>query len=199
MEQKLKEYGAELVRSFEFAVETAKMEKKSNRTSKYNMTVDIKDNLHDPLKEFAQEKGIEYHRSNLSQFFIIDNQKVKIKFHNSLSRKKRKIIQQAENPQIKLPLECFKQTHAEVEAEWEIGIETSAERTALKVLRIVDFPNRIVKTVFDSKTSNLVELKQRIKSNQKEEHGNNLIKNKITTKEIYKSQENKESKIENDI
>lgn len=192
----------DLIQIIQFAIDIAKREKKFGRTSKYNMTVDIKDNLHEPLKTLAEESGIQYCRSNLSQYFVIDNKKVKIKFHNSLCKSKREIIEQAETPQLKIPFKGLVNPPTLEESEWEIGIETSAERTALKILRIVDFPNKNSETIFNHKF-NVIQF-PKSSNNENEKNTNEMeIKNKIRTKEKYKSTKEKEdkneSKIENDI
>lgn len=186
----------ELTQIIKFAIDVAKSEKKSNRTSNYNMVVDIKDNLHEPLKSFAEEKGIQYGRSNLSQYFVIDNEKVKIKFHNSLPKIKREIIKNAESTQMVLPLECFAKERKINDSEFEIGIKTSTDRTTLQMVRVADFNNEFAETLYNHKA---VILKHPIVDNiQKNDGANNQeTKSNFRIKESLrqeKEQENKEER-----
>lgn len=187
----------DLVQIIKFAVEVAKSEKKSNRTSNYNMAVDIKDNLHEPLKSFAEEKGIQYFRSNLSQYFVIDNEKVKIKFHNSLPKVKRKIIENAETSQLTLPLECFLQESKIKDSEFEIGIKTSADRTVLQIVRVADFNNEFAETLYNN---NVIILKHHSTKSVQENEETNTSETKFIfrVKESLK-QENEEERKENDV
>lgn len=186
----------DLVQIIKFAIEVAKSEKKSNRTSNYNMAVDIKDNLHEPLKSFAEEKGIQYFRSNLSQYFVIDNEKVKIKFHNSLPKVKREIIENAETSQLALPLECFSKESKIKDSEFEIGIKTSADRTVLQIVRVADFNNEFAETLYNN---NVIILKHHsTKSVQDKETDTSETKSIFRVKESLK-QENEEERKENDV
>lgn len=187
----------DLVQIIKFAIEVAKSEKKSNRTSNYNMAVDIKDNLHEPLKSFAEEKGIQYFRSNLSQYFVIDSEKVKIKFHNSLPKVKREIIENAETSQLTLPLECFSKESKIKDSEFEIGIKTSADRTVLQIVRVADFNNEFAETLYNN---NVIILKHHSAKSVQEnkETDTSETKSIFRVKESLK-QENEEERKENDV
>lgn len=187
----------DLVQIIKFAIEVAKSEKKSNRTSNYNMAVDIKDNLHEPLKSFAEEKGIQYFRSNLSQYFVIGSEKVKIKFHNSLPKVKREIIENAETSQLTLPLECFSKESKIKDSEFEIGIKTSADRTVLQIVRVADFNNEFAETLYNN---NVIILKHHSAKSVQEnkETDTSETKSIFRVKESLK-QENEEERKENDV
>lgn len=188
-----------LAQIIKFAIEVAKTEKKSNRTSNYNMAVDIKDNLHEPLKSFAEENGFRYCRSNLSQYFIIGNEKVKIKFHNSLPKTKRDIIEKAESTQMVLPLECFTEEHQIKDSEFEIGIKTSQDRTTLQIVRVADFNNEFAETLYNHKVvilnhPNIDKMQENIDVNNQENKSNFRIKEQFKLEK-----ENIEERKENDI
>ncbi len=201
---KIYEIKDELIQIIKFAVDVAKLEKKSKRTSNYNMTIDIKDNLYEPLKSFAEEKDICYCRSHLSQYFIINNEKVKIKFHNSLPKAKREIIENSEFTQMTFPLECFAQKDEIKDSEFEIGIKTSVDRTTLQIIRVADFNNKFVETLYNH---NVVILKHPAIDNIRENKDTNLqeikpnfrVKESLKQEKEQKEQENKEERNANDI
>ena len=178
------------------AIKLANDEKKDNRTSNYNMTIDIKDNMHNQLKEFTKLQDIDYHRCNLSQYFIINGTKIKIKFHNNLSKIKKEIIEKATIRQMMLPLEFFIKNTEKKDCEWEIGIEISKDRKTLKAIRMVDFNNKIIETLYQNK-SNILDFSNN--NEQQERKSNFKLKESIIKEQDTKKVEKKEKKNKNDI
>lgn len=139
----------DIVRIIKLALTTMNSERKPKH-SNYNLAQDFKDNLDKDLKDFCESKGFEYKRSGQSQMLIIAGIVVKIKMHTSLKKMQRDIIEEVESKYIQLKIvnNVDGETQSILPHNWEIGIELSKNRKELEKVRLADFDNGIIKSMY---------------------------------------------------
>ena len=138
-----------IIRIIKLALTIMNSERKQKH-SNYNLAQDFKDNLDKDLKDFCESQGFEYKRSGQSQMLIIAGTVVKIKMHTSLNKLQRDIIEKAESKYIQLKI--VDNIDGEIQSilphNWEIGIELSKNRKELEKIRLADFDNGIIKSMY---------------------------------------------------
>ena len=184
----------------ELALSAANNEKITGVTTANNLALDIKDNWNEPFAIFATENGIHFYRSGLSQYFIIEDLKVKIKFHNSLNKHKRNVLKDSEMPQLKLFPDATLSDLNFYDEEWELGIQTNKNRDSLLYLRLSDFKNDTSHLLYAKGESKIIDISDVLNKNDdvSQEKKNN-IRTKESISDIKAEEQDINKELGNDI
>ena len=168
-------------------------------TTANNLALDIKDNWNEPFTLFASENGIRFYRSGLSQYFIIEDIKVKIKFHNSLNRHKRNVIKDSEMPQLKLFPETAIPDINLYDEEWELGIQTNKTRDALLYIRLSDFKNDSSHLLYAKGETKVIDFNNVLNKDNDIKFEKNNIRVKENISKAKTEEQNVDKELENGI
>ena len=183
----------------ELALSAANSEKIVGITTANNLALDIKDNWNEPFTLFASENGIRFYRSGLSQYFIIEDIKVKIKFHNSLNRHKRNVIKDSETPQLKLFPETVIPDINLYDEEWELGIQTNKTRDALLYIRLSDFKNDSSHLLYAKGETKVIDFNDALNKDNDIQFEKNNIRVKENISKAKTEEQNVDKELENGI
>lgn len=183
----------------ELALSAANSGKIVGITTANNLALDIKDNWNEPFTLFASENGIRFYRSGLSQYFIIEDIKVKIKFHNSLNRHKRNVIKDSEMPQLKLFPETVIPDINLYDEEWELGIQTNKTRDALLYIRLSDFKNDSSHLLYAKGETKVIDFNDALNKDNDIQFEKNNIRVKENISKAKTEEQNVDKELENGI